>query len=81
MNNPMTKFSSTAARVEEGLELLAILAEVLEHNGGFKNSDSGEHPAMIGERGEDGIIRSMRVIAWAVHREFCQMATDLEIPQ
>ncbi|MNF12291.1 hypothetical protein D3C80_2137200 [compost metagenome] len=54
---------------------------MLEHNGGFKNSDSGEHPAMIGERGEDGIIRSMRVIAWAVHREFCQMATDLEIPQ
>lgn len=81
MSHPMTKFSSPAKRVEEGLELLAILAEVLEHNGGFKDSAPGEHPAMIGERGEDGIIRSMRVIAWAAHREFCQMATDLEIPQ
>ncbi|MCE0933421.1 MULTISPECIES: hypothetical protein [Pseudomonas] len=77
----MTKFSSPAKRVEESLELLAILSEVLDHNGGFKGSEPGEHPAMIGDRGENGIVRAMRVIAWAAHREFCQMATDLEIPQ
>lgn len=81
MSHPMTKFSSPAKRVEESLELLAILSEVLDHNGGFKGSEPGEHPAMIGDRGENGIVRAMRVIAWAAHREFCQMATDLEIPQ
>jgi hypothetical protein len=81
MTHPMTKFSSPAKRVEESLELLAILSKVLEHNGGFKGSEPGEHPAMIGDQGENGIVRAMRVIAWAAHREFCQMATDLETPQ
>lgn len=81
MPRPMSSFSAPTKRIEESLELLGVLAEVLEHNGGFKCDEPGEHPAMINERGEDGIVRSMRVIAWAAHRELCQLATGLGIPE
>lgn len=80
-SHQMHCFTGPAKRIEESLEVMAILAEVLERNGGFKCSEQGDHPAMIDERGEDGIVRAMRVIAWAAHAEFCQLATDLEIPQ
>lgn len=78
---PMRYFTDTAKRIEESLEIMAVLAGVLEHNNAFKSCEPGEPPAMINERGEDGVVRAMRVIAWAAHREFCQLATDLEIPQ
>ncbi|MEF0146510.1 hypothetical protein [Pseudomonas guariconensis] len=81
MTRPMTDFSAPAKRVEEGIELLGVLAEVLEHNGGFKCDEPGAHPSMINERGEDGIVRAMRVIARGAHEEFCKLVTDLGIPQ
>lgn len=78
---PMLFFAPSAKRIEESLELVAVLAGVLEHNSAFKGGEPGEHPAMIDDHGEDGIVRAIRVIAWAAHLDFCQMATDLEIPQ
>lgn len=77
----MHYFTAPAKRIEESLEIMAVLAGVLEHNSAFKSCEPGEHPAMINEYGEDGVVRAMRVIAWAAHREFCQMAIDLEIPE
>lgn len=81
MSHPMSDFTAPAKRVEESLELLAILSDVLKHNGAFKDGSPGEHPAMLSSHGEDGIVRSMRVIAWAAHRDFCKLATDLGIPE
>ncbi len=74
-------FTVPAKRIEESLEIVAVLAGVLEHNNAFKGGEPGEHPAMIDGHGEVGIVRAMRAIAWAAHLEFCQLAIDLEIPE
>lgn len=81
MSRTTSDFSAPAKRIAESLELLGVLAEVLERNCGFKCDEPREHPAMINERGEDGIVRSMRVIARDAHRELCKLAADLGIPE
>ncbi|WP_099431214.1 hypothetical protein [Pseudomonas mosselii] len=81
MSRTTRDFSAPAKRIAESLELLGVLAEVLEHNGGYKCDEPGEHLATINERGEDGIVRSMRMIAQAAHQELCKLATDLGIAE
>ncbi len=71
-----------AKRIEERLTAIGILAEILVNNGGYKG-DPGDvdNPAQINDRGESGIQTAIVLLAETAHSDFCQMATDLEIPQ
>lgn len=69
-----------AKRIEESLDVLGMLADVLtEITVARENCDEGEEP--INSRGEYGIQSAIRLIAYSAHADFCQMATDLGIPQ
>ncbi len=70
-----------AGRIEDCLSTIQILAEILLNNGGFKGEPENiDIPPQISDRGESGIQQAIQLLAGTAHREFCRMATDLEIP-
>lgn len=81
MNTSMSMYTEVAERLEASLGTIQILAEVLIANGGCKGHSSDDNEAQIDVRGEEGIHRAILLIAAASHRDFCRLATDLEIPQ
>ncbi len=71
-----------AKRIEESLDAIGILAEVLLNNGGCKGDpEDVDTPAQIDDRGESGIQSAINIIARLAHRDFCELATDLGIPE
>lgn len=81
MNTSMSMYTEVAERLEVSLGTIQILAEVLIANGGCKGHSSDDNEAQIDVRGEEGIHQAILLIAAQSHRDFCQLATDLEIPQ
>lgn len=79
MKKSMSAYTEVAKRLEDSLDTIRILAEVLIENGGCKGNK--DEPAQIDERGEEGIYQAVRLIASASHRDFCQLATDLGVPE
>jgi hypothetical protein len=75
----MFTHTEVSLRLEDSLDTIRILAEVLVANGGCKGN--ADVAAQIDERGEEGIYKAILLLASASHRDFCQLATDLEIPQ
>lgn len=70
-----------AKRLVESLDAIGILAEVLLSNGGHKGVPGDVDPSVqIDDRGEAGIQSAINIIARMAHRDFCELATDLDIP-
>lgn len=70
-----------ADHIEDCLITIGILAEVLLNNNGYKgDADCIDKPPQINDRGESGIQQAIQMLAGVAHREFCRMASDLEIP-
>ncbi|WNC09315.1 hypothetical protein [Pseudomonas coleopterorum] len=77
----MSNHTYLAKRIQESLDVISILAEVLICNGGHKDNENDDNGAQIDARGKEGIHQAIRLIALASHKEFCQLATELEIPE
>ncbi|EIK94035.1 hypothetical protein PMM47T1_24114 [Pseudomonas sp. M47T1] len=74
--------SEVAKRVEDTLHTIRLLSQVLLDNGGYKGApDDCDNPAQIDDLGECGIQQAISLLASSAHRDFCQLATDLGIPQ
>lgn len=72
--------SYTFKKIAECLDTIGILADVLAENTIARDaSDDGSE--QIGCRGETGVQSAIRLIAYAAHAEFCQLATDLGVPE
>lgn len=74
-------YTEVSKRLEDSLTTVQILAEVLIANGGCKGHSADDNEAQIDIRGEEGIHQGILLITSAAHRDFCQLATDLGIPQ
>lgn len=81
MKASMSMHAEIAKRVEDSLTTIQVLAEVLIANGGRKGHSEDDNDAQIDVRGEEGIHQAILLIVSASHRDFCQLATDLGIPQ
>lgn len=68
-----------AKRIENSLDVIGILGEALVENGAHKADDEVQPP--ITDRQESGIHSAIIIIARMAHRDFCDLATDMEIPQ
>lgn len=73
--------TEVAKRLEASLTTIQVLAEVLIANGGCKGHSADDNEAQIDIRGEEGIHQAILLITSMAHRDFCQLATDLGIPQ
>lgn len=81
MKKSMSAYTEVAKRLEDSVDTIRILAEVLIANGGCKGCSEDDGAAQIDDRGEEGIHKAILLLASASHRDFCQLATDLGIPQ
>ena len=85
MTNPVN-YRAVAKRIEESFFTISLLSDVLLNNGGYKGGYKGapddvDNPAQINDLNESGIQKAIKLLAEAGHRDFCRMATDLEIPE
>lgn len=81
MKLPLSAYTEVAKRLEDSVDTIRILAEVLIANGGYKGHSDDDDSAPIAIRGEAGIQMAILLLAQASHRDFCQLATDLGIPE
>ena len=81
MNKPMSAYTEVAKRLEDSLDTIRSLGGILIENGSAKAAGDPACPAQIDCCGEEALLMSIQLLAAAAHRDFCQLATDLEIPQ
>lgn len=68
--------------IAESLDTIGVLAGILAENTiQREGSDEGEHDEQIDSRGEAGIQAAIRIIACSAYQDFCQLATDLGVPE
>ena len=81
MNKPISAYTDVAKRLEDSLDTIRALGGLLIENGSAKAACDPAFPPQIDCCGEEALLMSITLLAAAAHRDFCQLATDLEIPQ
>lgn len=81
MNKPMSAYTEVAKRLEDSLDTICSLGVILIENGSAKAAGDPACPPQIDCCGEEALLMSIKLLAAAAHRDFCQLATDLGIPE
>lgn len=82
MSKPSVFATTLANRLEESLQAIGTLSQLLLNNGGYKGEpDDIDIAPQIDIAGEAGIQSAIQIIAGMAHRDLCELASDLEIPQ
>jgi hypothetical protein len=72
--------SHTFKSIAEALDTIGILADVLAENT-IQREGSDDGDEQLNTRGEAGIQAAIRIIACSTYRDFCQLSTDLGVPE
>lgn len=81
MSKSMSAYTEIAKRLEDSLDTIRSLGGLLIENGAAKAACDPASPVQIDCCGEEALLMSIKLLAATAHRDFCQLATDLEIPQ
>ncbi len=71
--------SHIAKRIAESIDTIGMLADILHEATMTREAEEGAE--LINARGEYGIQAAIRLLSRYAHSDFCEMATDLGIPE